>query len=287
MNIGFIGLGIMGSRMARNLLQAGYTVTVYNRSIEKAEPLKKYGASVANSPKATANSVDVLFSMLADPEAVKAMAYGPNGFLKGLPQQALWVDCSTVNPAFTREIADLATHQQIRFIDAPVAGSKAPAEHGELVFLVGGEETDVNAVRPTLEVMGKAVNHVGANGQGAAMKMVANLLLGNAMAAFSEAMSLGESLGISQEKLLNSLVDGPVTAPFIKGKQNKLEEEDYKPEFPLQWMHKDLQLVAQTAYEVNTPLLATNAVKEVYGQAKQAGKGEADFSALYEYLKGK
>lgn len=285
MQLGFIGLGIMGKPMARHLLNSGYSVVVYNRSPEKAESLGKEGAQVAASPYDVAQSADVVFTMLANPEAVKAVAQGENGLLNGLEAGKTWVDASTVNPSFSLEMAEECKAQRIRFMDAPVAGSKGPAENGELVFLVGGSDEDLETIRPYLDIMGKAVNHVGENGKGTSMKMVVNLLLGQSMMAFTEALNLGEALGIEQDKLMNTLVGGPVTAPFLQGKQPKIQQEDYTPEFPLQWMHKDLHLVTQTAYEAGIALPATSTIKEAFGLAKASGNGEKDFSAVYDYFK--
>ncbi len=285
MKIGFIGLGIMGSRMAQQLLQAGYEMVVYNRSEEKTEPLKEVGAQTAASPAEVAKNTDILITMLANPEAVEVSAFGENGFLEVMNENMLWVDCSTVNPSFTQKMVESVKARNLRMVDAPVAGSKIPAERGELVFLVGGSDGDVAFVQPILEDMGKAINHVGTHGQGSAMKMVINLLLGQSMAAFSEAMRFGEALGIHQDQLLQSLLGGPVTAPFLQAKKNHIQEANYEVEFPLKWMRKDLHLVAQSAYEANVPLVATNTVKEVYAGANQAGWGDLDFSAIYQYLK--
>ncbi|MBB3907818.1 NAD(P)-dependent oxidoreductase [Anoxybacteroides rupiense] len=146
--IGFIGLGLMGSRMARNLLESGYELIVHNRTKEKAAPLLEAGAKWANSPKEAAEQADVLFTMLAHPKAVEAAAFGENGFLHHLSPEKLWVDCSTVDPSFTRQMAEEARKRGIHFLDAPVSGSVIPAEKGELVFFVGGDPKDLKKVEP-------------------------------------------------------------------------------------------------------------------------------------------
>lgn len=284
MNIGFIGLGIMGSRMAKNLLKAGHRLAVYNRTQARAEPLLAQGATPAESPAALAGQVEVLFTMLSTPEAVQAAALGDGGFLDHLDKGTIWVDCTTVNPSFSRHMAAQAAERQVRFLDAPVAGSKTPAEQGELLFLVGGDEDDVTACRPLFEAMGRGVVHLGDQGMGASLKMVFNSLLGQAMLAFSEAMALGQALGLEEEQLLEALAGSPAVPPFIAGKRAKIETGDYEADFPLQWMRKDLQLAAQTAYEVGVPAPAVNAVKEVYALAVQNGWGEKDFSAIYQFL---
>jgi len=279
MKIGFIGLGIMGSRMAANLQAAGYDLVVYNRTPEKATPLLERGATWAGSAAALGAQVEVLFTMLAHPAAVRGAAAE---FLETLPTGALWVDCSTVNPSFSREMAQLAQQKGIRFLDAPVAGSKGAAANAELAFIVGGE--DVEAARPFFEAMGKKVIHVGENGMGSALKIVVNMQLAVAMASFAEGMALGRSLGIPQEMLLNVLIGGPVVPPFVAHKRAKMENDDYDAEFPLQWMHKDLHLATETAYETGAGAMLAALARELYGFAVRAGYGEVDFSAIYKYL---
>lgn len=285
MNIGFIGLGIMGSRMAKNLLKAGHRLAVYNRTQAKAEPLLAQGATWAESPAALAQQpVEVLVTMLSTPEAVQTTALGDGGFLDHLAEGAIWVDCTTVNPSFSRLMASQAAERQVRFLDAPVAGTKAPAEKGELLFFVGGDEADVAACRPLFEAMGRGVVHLGDLGMGASLKMVFNSLLGQAMLAFSEAMALGQALGLGEAQLLETLVGSIAVPPFIAGKRAKIESGDTEADFPLQWMRKDLQLASQTAYEVGVSAPAVNVVKEVYALAVQNGWGEKDFSAIYQFL---
>jgi 3-hydroxyisobutyrate dehydrogenase/glyoxylate/succinic semialdehyde reductase len=284
MSVGFIGLGIMGSRMAANLQQNGHKLIVYNRTIEKAEPLVANGATAADSPAAVAGQVELLFTMLGDPQAVEAMAQGPDGFLNHLHPEALWVDCSTVNPSFSRRMAERAQSRGVRFVDAPVAGTKGPAAAGELVFLVGGDQADVEQCQPYFDIMGRRTLHVGGTGSGSAMKMVFNLLLAEAMVAFSEGMALGQALGISREMLFDVLLNAPMVAPFVAGKRARIESGDYDADFPLQWMQKDLHLAALTAYEEEVPLPLGNSAKELYALAKHQGLGDEDFSAIYRLL---
>ncbi|MGJ3237960.1 MAG: NAD(P)-dependent oxidoreductase [Anaerolineae bacterium] len=285
MKLGFIGLGIMGSRMAANAQAAGHELVIHNRTRSKADDLIVKGATWAATPASVAEQVDVLITMLAHPEAIEETALGEGGFLKALPENALWVDCSTVNPSFSRRMAQAAADHHVRFIDAPVAGSKKQAADAQLVFLVGGAEHDIEQIRPVCEAMGRAINHVGSQGMGSSLKVVVNMLLATAMATFAEGMALGESLGISQETLLDLLVGGAVVAPFMASKKPKIESGDYEPDFPLQWMHKDLQMAALTAYETGVAMPVANASKELYQLALREGLGEIDFSAIYLYLK--
>lgn len=287
MKVGFIGLGIMGSRMAANLVRRGEDVVVYNRTASRAAPLVKLGASAASSPSEAASGRDIVLTMLADPAAVSTAALGPEGFLEAMRKGALWVDCSTVDPGFTRRMASEAASRGIRFLDAPVAGSLPVAEKGELIFLVGGEAKDLEECRPLLSAMGTTIRHVGGVGMGTSMKLVNNLLLADAMAAFSEALALGEALGFTRAMLLETLIGGPVAAPFLAGKREKLTTGRFEPEFPLRLMSKDMGLVSATAKELGVVLPATQAVGGLYAKAASDGLAEADFSSVSEAVRRK
>lgn len=288
MKIGFIGLGIMGSRMAANLQKKGYELVVYNRTKQKAGPLIAGGAVWAPTPADVAKQVTVLITMLAKPDAVAETALiGKYGFLNRLAGNSLWIDCSTVSPSFSKLMASEAKQREVRFLDAPATGSRGPAEQGQLLFFVGGEKADMDEARPLLEAMGRTVHYIGGHGMGTSMKMVGNLMLAQTMVAFSEAIVLGESLGIPKDLLFNTLLSSPVAAPFLSMKREKLESGNFETEFPLQWMHKDTQLVAETAYEAGVAIPVTNAVKEIYALAVRKGLGEQDFSAVYKLLSEK
>jgi 3-hydroxyisobutyrate dehydrogenase/glyoxylate/succinic semialdehyde reductase len=283
MNIGLIGLGIMGSGMAANLLAKGMTLVVYNRTREKANPLIEQGATWADNPSDVAQHADILITMLAHPEAVRQSA---DQFLPALKPNSLWIDCSTVNPSFSRDMATQAQRHQVRFLDAPVTGSKTQATNAELVFLVGGAAQDIQTAQPVFDAIGRKVLHVGEVGMGASLKMVVNMLLANTFTAFAETLALGQALGITQEALLSAIIGGPVAAPFLAGKQAKITSGNYEADFPLQWMHKDLHLAALSAYETQTPLPLTHTTKEVFARAIQEGYGENDFAAMVAFLRG-
>ena len=284
MQIGFIGLGIMGSRMAVNLQKADHKLIIYNRTKQKAEALIKEGAEWCDTPAQLAPKVDILFTMLAHPDAVSQVAFGDNGYIENMKPHAMWVDCSTVNPSFSKTMAAEAQRRQIRHVDAPVLGTKKPAQEGQLVFYVGGEKEDIETLMPYFEIMGKEVKHVGDHGMGASLKIVVNLLIAQNIIIFSEAVALGRALGFSREMLFETLLDGPMAAPYLSLKRPKIEEGIYEADFPLKWMHKDMHLVALTAYEKGVALPTTNVAKEVFLQAKQCGLGEKDFAAIFDYL---
>lgn len=284
MNIGFIGLGIMGSRMAANLLNHGHTLAVYNRTKSKAKELIDSGADWMETPADMGKKSELVITMLSSPKVIKEIALGPNGLLQNMSEGKLWMNCSTVNPSFSREMADLCWERGIKYIDAPVAGTKAPAEKGELLFLVGGQKEDVSRVQSLLDIMGNKTLHLGEVGRGSGLKMLINLLLGQSMLAFSEAMVLGEEMGFEKESLLNILLNVPVTAAFLSTVRPKLETGDFEPNFPLQWIQKDLQLASNTAYELGIAMPSLNTAKEVFAMARQSGYAEKDFSAIYDYL---
>lgn len=284
MKIGFIGLGIMGSRMAADLQKNDYPLVVFNRTRAKAEPLLGPCGTFSDSPAKLAGQVDVLFTMLAHPDAVEQAALGANGFLEHLKPNSLWVDCSSVNPSFSKKMAAEAARRQVRFVDAPVTGSAVPAAEAKLIFWLGADPADLETIRPLLLCMGNKIVHTGGHGTGASMKMVVNLLLGNAMATFAEGMALGEGLGISRKVLFDSLLGTPAVAPFLASKREKIESGNYEAEFPLRWMQKDMHLASLSAYESGVAMPVTNAAKELYRLAMREGHAIQDFSAIYDYL---
>lgn len=284
MKVGFIGLGIMGSRMAANLQAQGHTLVVYNRTRDKAQALLDGGAIWAENPAAVAVQAEVMVTMLAHPDAVRDCAVGEQGFVAALESGKVWLDCSTVNPSFTRTMAAAAEERGIRCVDAPVAGSKNQAADAALIFLAGGDADDVTTCQPLFDAMGSRVVHVGETGMGSSLKMVVNMLLATSMAAFAEGVALGRSLGLPEEMLLTVLIGGPVAAPFLAGKRTKMHDVEAEPEFPLQWMHKDLHLATISAYETGSITPIASLAQELYRMAIQTGYGEADFSTLYAYL---
>lgn len=286
MKTGFIGLGIMGSRMAANLQAQGYGLVVFNRTRAKAEPLLGPCGTFANSPAKVAQQVEILFTMLAHPDAVEEAALGENGFLNQLRPNALWIDCSSVNPSFSRKMAAEAAARQVRFVDAPVTGSAPAAAEAKLTFWVGAKEVDLERIRPVLLCMGNKIVHTGGQGTGTSMKMVINLLLGTGMAAFAEAMALGEGLGLSSTILLDSVLGTPAVAPFLALKREKIASGNYAAEFPLRWMQKDMHLASVSAYEAGVPMPVTNVTKEMYRLAMREGYETADFSAIFEFMTG-
>jgi 3-hydroxyisobutyrate dehydrogenase/glyoxylate/succinic semialdehyde reductase len=284
MKIAFIGLGIMGSRMATNLAKQQVNLTVYNRTAAASQAVEAHGAHIAHSPTAAVTSADVVFTMLSTPQVIKEVAMGTNGFVQSMKQNAIWVDCSTVNPSFTQELHQFASQQGIRYLECPVSGSKLQAENGELIFFAGGTGELVSQVTFLLEYMGKRIIHAGDTGKGAATKMLVNGMLAQAMLVFGETLMLGEKMGLSREFLLDLLPKLPVSAPFLQFKAEKIRKENWEEEFPLEWMQKDLHLLTLSAYENQVAMPAANLAKELYMKAVEQGFGRNDFSAIVKSL---
>lgn len=284
MKVAFIGLGIMGSRMAANLLKNGADLTVYNRTTARARSLKVAGAKVASTAADSVREADIVFSMLSTPQVVADVFWGGGMVLQTMRKGAWWVDCTTVNPSFSIRSKTEAEKAGVRFVDAPVSGSKPQAGKGELIFLVGAKEEEIRDPDVFFKMMGKKTFYMGEAGKGAAFKMIINMMMAQEMALFSEAVLLGGKMGISREFLLETLPDLVVTPPFVRNKINNILKDDYTVQFPLEWMHKDLHLAAVSAYENDQPLYLANAAKEMFEGAKAKGMGRMDFSAIFKYL---
>lgn len=284
MKIAFIGLGIMGSRMAANLLAANIELTVWNRSEEAQLQLQELGAIASPSATEAVKDADVVFSMLSTPEVVRSIFFGSEGALSHMKPNAIWADCTTVNPSFSLASEEEAGKYNLRFADTPVAGTKPQAQNAELVFFVGGSPVILEELQPYLKVMGSKIIALGSTGQGASLKMLVNILLAQSMVIFSEAVLLGEKMGISKDFLLNTLPNLPVTAPFTKLKTEMIREDKYDVQFPLEWMQKDLHLAALTAYEYQHPLYLANLTKELFAAASKQGMSRLDFAAIHRFL---
>jgi 3-hydroxyisobutyrate dehydrogenase-like beta-hydroxyacid dehydrogenase len=286
MKVGFIGLGIMGTRMAANLQARGHRLVVFNRTPERAQPLVATGATWAPSPAEVAADVDVVITMLSDPDAVAEAALGPDGLLHRLRPGNMWINSSTVNPSFARQMDARSRSRGVHYLDAPVSGSKDVAARAELTFMVGGDPADLEACRPLLSGMGVRIVHVGGPGMGSSLKLVSNLLGGVAMAAFAEGAALGQALGIAPQTIFDTLGGGPMVAPLIAAKRHKIEQGDFDPEFAMRWLQKDLHLASVSGYEVGSPMPVVNAAKELYRLAMRDGHADQDFSAICAFVSG-
>lgn len=283
LKVAFIGLGIMGSRMAAHLIKNNIHTSVWSRSQSSRDQFE-YQKNISESLEAAVHEADIVISMLSTPQAVSEVLLNDDGVLSKMKKGAIWMDSSTVNPSFSVQCFEKSQSQGIEFIDAPVAGSKPQAENAELVFFAGGSENTINEAKPLMEIMGSKVIHIGDHGRGSAFKMVVNIMLAQSMAIFSEATHFGESMGLSKEFLLNTLPNLVVSAPFTKFKSEAIKKDDYSVQFPLEWMHKDLMLATETAKEIGRTLHMANTTQDLYDEALKQGLNRMDFSAIHKAL---
>lgn len=283
---GFLGVGIMGRAMAANLLKAGYDVTVWNRSEEKCKPLLELGAHQGSDPATVVAASDITFAMLADPVAAEVVVFGQRGVLESIEESKGYVDVSTVDPATAVNIGVAVTRAGGRFLEAPVSGSKKPAEDGTLVFLCGGDEDLYRDVKPLLDVMGKEAFYFGAAGRGARMKLVVNMIMGGMMNAFAEGLSLGEKSGLLPEEVLAVLDAGALANPMFRLKGPAMAEGRFPTAFPLKHMQKDMRLALQLGDEFRQALYVASAANANFLKAREAGWGNEDFSAVLKVILG-
>ena len=283
--IAFLGLGIMGGGMTRRLLGAGFAVTVYNRSRARAEPLATAGARVAGSPREAAIGADIMFSMVADDAASRAMWLGPDGAVAGAARGAVLVECSTLTVAWVRELAQAAAARGAEFVDAPVTGSKNQAAAGELNFLVGGSAAALEKIRPALAPMSRSITHLGPTGSGALVKLINNFMCGVQLASAAEALAWIEQSGLDRAKALGVLLDGAPASPLVKTVTARMVANDFAPNFLLKLMTKDLGYAVQESAARGQPLATAAAALEVFHRAIAAGHGDKDMSAVVESLR--
>lgn len=283
MKIGWIGLGNMGIPMASNLLAAGYELSVWNRTPEKAAPLLALGAKSAPTLAQLVDESDILFTMVSDDAAVKAVYDGPEGIIAAAGKGKLAVDMSTISPDTSRFLAARCQEASIRFLDAPVSGSVGPAKEGTLVIMVGGEKSDYEQAKPMLDKLGKVALHLGPNGAGTSAKLAINLLLGITVQGVSETLLFARSLGISTDQMLNIISESAVGTPLVRGKAASILADDYPAAFALKHMAKDLRLASEAG--VSTPL--AESANASYRHALENGLGELDLMAIIKDLEGK
>jgi 3-hydroxyisobutyrate dehydrogenase len=280
--IAFLGLGLMGSGMAARLLAAGYPLTVWNRTRERAGPVAELGATVADSPARAAEGAEIIFSMLADDAACRAAWLGEDGALESAGAGAVLVESSTVTVGWVEELAKLAEARGLALVDAPVTGSKAQAAGGQLLFLAGGSAEAVERIAPALRSMGRDVIHLGATGSGARMKLINNFLCGVQIASLAEAMAMIERSGLEPAKAVGVLTQGAPGSPLVNAISARMMQRQYEPNFYLQLMAKDLQYATIEAAEQGIDAMTGTAALRVFEHAIAAGLGEQDIAAVVE-----
>ncbi|MCX6940885.1 MAG: NAD(P)-dependent oxidoreductase [Verrucomicrobia bacterium] len=283
--IAFLGLGLMGGGMARRLLGAGFAVTVFNRTPARAEPLAAAGARVAGSPREAAAGAEVVFSMVADDAASRAMWLGPDGAIAGAARGAVLVECSTLTVAWVQELAQAAAAAGAECIDAPVTGSKNQAAAGELNFLTGGNAAALETIRPALNAMGRSVTHLGPTGSGALLKLINNFLAGVHVAATAEAVAWIERTELDRAQAIAFLSDSAVGSPVTKTVAARMCAPDFTPNFFLRLMAKDLGYASGEAAKAGQQLTSAAMARDVFQRAIAAGHGDKDMSAVVEPLR--
>lgn len=285
--IGFIGLGIMGSRMAANLARAGHQPTVFNRTRATAEAwVAEHGGSVADSPAAVGAASDIVFTMVVDGAQVESVLAGPEGVMHGADRGCLCVDMSTIAPGDTRRIGGLLAEHGVRMMDAPVTGSSPRAEDGTLTIMAGGAAEDFARAEPLLRVMGELIVHVGELGQGEVLKVINNAVAAANTVAVGEGMLLASAAGIDLDDFQKVLASGSAGSAMIDLKARPMREHDYAPLFKLEHMLKDVRLCLEEAQAAGSPFESAAHARAVLAAAAVRGFGEQDFAALIEALEG-
>jgi len=283
--IGFIGLGIMGSRMAANLQRAGFEVTVWNRTQRTADDwAAEHGGHVAQSPAAVAQAAEVVFTMVVDGPQVRELLLGSQGVAQGAEPGLLCVDCSTIGQAEARSIGAELEARGLRLLDAPVTGSMPAARDGTLLIMVGGEADDVAQARPALEAMGKTVLHVGPLGSGQAIKVINNSVAAANLATAAEALIAGTAAGVDLDSLVAVMEGGSAGSRMLTLKQESMRSHDFTPLFRLAHMIKDVELCLGAS---STPFESAERVLADMRVAEQLGHGDEDFAALVEAVEAR
>jgi 3-hydroxyisobutyrate dehydrogenase-like beta-hydroxyacid dehydrogenase len=283
-SLGFVGLGVLGSRMVKRLLDAGHSVTGYNRTKSKAQWLLEAEMKWADTPRAVAEAGEITFSMVTNTEALEAVTGGADGILAGLGAGKIYIDMSTVSPAASREIAQRVKSKGAQMLDAPVSGSVITLEEGKLSIMAGGDREAFQRALPILEAIGPKVTHVGANGLAVSMKIATNLSLAVQMLAFSEGVLLAEKSGIARESAVEVLLNSVIASPMVKYRGPFVLKMPDEAWFDVNMMQKDLLLALEMGRQLDVPLPTTAITNEMLTAARGMGLAEKDFAILFEVL---
>ncbi|XP_068652540.1 glyoxylate/succinic semialdehyde reductase 1-like [Aristolochia californica] len=284
MEVGFLGLGIMGKAMSINLLKNGFKVTVWNRTLSKCEELVEHGASIGETPAAVIKKCKYTIAMLSDPAAALSVVFDKGGVLEEICSGKGYIDMSTVDADTSTQIREAISKKGGYFLEAPVFGSKKPAEDGQLVILTAGEKALYEEAAPAFDVMGKKSFYLGEVGNGAKMKLVVNMIMGSMMNAFSEGLVLAGRSGLNQQTLLDVLDLGAIANQMFKLKGLTMIQGSYPPAFPLKHQQKDMRLALALGDENAVSMPVAAAANEVFKKARSLGYGDNDFSAVHEVV---
>ena len=282
--LGFVGLGVMGSRVVKRLLDAGYEVTGYNRTKSKAQWLLDAGMKWADTPRAVAEASDVALSMVTNTDALRNVVEGPDGLLAGLTSGKIYLDMSTISPAFSRDLAKRVSALGASMLDTPVSGSVITLEEGKLTLMVGGDQAIFEKVKPILLAIGPKATHVGPNGLAVTMKIATNLSLAVQMLAFSEGVLLAEKSGIKRETAVEVLVNSAIASPMVKYRGPFVLEMPEEAWFNVNMMQKDMNLALELGRQLDVPLPTTAVTNEFLTASRGMGLQEQDFAVMFKVL---
>jgi 3-hydroxyisobutyrate dehydrogenase-like beta-hydroxyacid dehydrogenase len=279
MRVAFLGLGIMGRPMASNLVKAGHEVSVWSRSGKEVE-----GARRAASPADAAQGAEVVWMCVSDTNAVEGILFGPQGVDGSLAEGMTIVDSSTISPSATRQFAERVAAKGVRYVDAPMTGSKVAAESGTLIFIVGGDEAVIESLKPLFSAMGKVFFRMGETSKGQAAKLAMNLQIALIYEGFAEGLTLATKLGVDVQSLIGVIQASMVRSGVVDYKAPFVLKRDFTPNFPLRLMHKDIRLALAAAKEVRVKLPALETVEEIYEMATEDGHQDLDYAATLTLL---
>ena len=286
-SVAVLGLGTMGHGMAANLLKAGFSITVWNRTQSKAEPLAHLGATVARSPAHAAENASIVVAMLSDDAASRAAWLGQDAALAAMPAGSIAVECSTLSPDWIRDLHAAVTQRGLRMAEAPVTGSRTQAEAGQLNFLVGADEDTVATLLPVLQCMSKDILHLGPVGSGAQLKLINNFLCAVQVASFAEALTWMEQTGLRLDTALEFLKRGAPGSGILSAMSDRMTRRTYEVNFLLRLMAKDQRYARAAAAQLGVDVSMASAALELFEQAEEQGLGEKDMSAVVEVVRRK
>ena len=282
--LGYVGLGVMGSSVVRRLLAAGHTVTVWNRTREKAEPLLAAGAQWADSPREVAELSELVFTMVTNTEAVQAVTGGGDGILAGLAPGKIYVDMSTAAPANARALAEEVDARGAQMLDAPVSGTSITVDQGKASLMVGGDADAFERAKPVLEAIGPKVFHMGGNGTAVALKIAINLSLAVQMLAFSEGVLLAEKSGIERERIVEAMLASVIASPMVVYRGPLVLGHPDEVWFDCRMMQNDMNLALEMRRDLEVPLPTTAITNEFLTAANGMGIGDKDFAVIFDVL---
>ncbi|TBL72480.1 2-hydroxy-3-oxopropionate reductase [Paenibacillus thalictri] len=284
MKIGFIGLGIMGKPMAKNLLKAGFSLIVSNRSQAAVDELSALGAETASSPRQVAEAADVIITMLPDSPQVEEVVLGANGVAEGISAGKIVVDMSSINPVSSQKIASGLEAKGTHLLDAPVSGGEIGAIEAKLAIMVGGPASAFEQVKPILEAMGTSITRVGEVGSGNTVKVINQMIVAMNIAALSEGMALGRKAGIEPELVFEAIRGGLAGSRVMELKTANIAKEEFKPGFRIELHAKDLRNAVAAGQEVGANIPFTTQLLDIFEKLEEMGFGKEDHSALYRYF---